>query len=85
MPKLKAHGANVVSTVGKAVAGLQARPWSCARGARKHVEYGILEPHYDVVGALLMTLEQGPGDAFTPEVKGLDPRVRGSGHDEGDH
>ena len=72
-PKLKAHGANVVSTVGKAVAGLRELealvPVLAALGER-HVGYGILEPHYDVVGkALLMTLEQGLGDAFTPEVK----------------
>ena len=44
-------------------------PVLAALGER-HVGYGILEPHYDVVGkALLMTLEQGLGDAFTPEVK----------------
>ena len=72
-PKLKAHGANVVSTVGKAVAGLRELealvPVLAALGER-HVGYGILEPHYDVVGkALVMTLEQGLGDAFTPEVK----------------
>ena len=70
---LKAHGVNVVNTVGKAVAGLREFytlvPALAALGER-HVEYGILEPHYDVVGkALLMTLEQGLGDAFTPQVK----------------
>ena len=40
-----------------------------ALGAR-HVDYGVEESHYDTVGAaLLWTLEQGLGEAFTPEVK----------------
>ncbi|KAL3914454.1 MAG: hypothetical protein SGILL_006096 [Bacillariaceae sp.] len=38
-------------------------------GAR-HVEYGVLPPHYDVVGeALLYTLETALGDAWTEPVK----------------
>ena len=37
---------------------------------RKHVKYGVKDAHYDTVGAaLLWTLEQGLGDAFTAEVK----------------
>jgi len=37
---------------------------------RRHVDYGVKPDHYDTVGAaLLWTLEQGLGDAFTPEVK----------------
>lgn len=37
---------------------------------RRHVGYGVREEHYDTVGAaLLWTLEQGLGEAFTPEVK----------------
>ena len=37
---------------------------------RRHVAYGVDEHHYDTVGAaLLWTLGQGLGDAFTPEVK----------------
>ena len=36
----------------------------------RHVAYGIKPAHYDTVGgALLWTLEQGLGEAFTPEVK----------------
>ena len=36
----------------------------------RHLKYGVTEAHYDTVGeALLWTLEQGLGDAFTPEVK----------------
>lgn len=38
-------------------------------GAR-HVGYGVVEAHYATVGgALLLTLEQGLGEAFTPEVR----------------
>ncbi|NWG86822.1 MAG: hemin receptor [Hydrogenophilaceae bacterium] len=37
---------------------------------RKHVNYGVKPEHYDTVGtALLWTLEQGLGSAFTPPVK----------------
>ena len=37
---------------------------------RKHVGYGVSEGSYDTVGsALLWTLEQGLGTAFTPDVK----------------
>jgi hemoglobin-like flavoprotein len=38
-------------------------------GAR-HVGYGVKAEHYPIVGgALLWTLEQGLGEAFTPEVR----------------
>lgn len=38
--------------------------------ARRHVRYGVQDHHYVVVGqALLWTLEQGLGEAWTPEVK----------------
>lgn len=38
-------------------------------GAR-HAGFGVQPAHYDTVGAaLLWTLEQGLGEAFTPEVK----------------
>ena len=34
------------------------------------MRYGVRDSHYDTVGrALLWTLEQGLGDAFTPDVK----------------
>jgi hemoglobin-like flavoprotein len=37
---------------------------------RRHVAYGVRPEHYDTVGAaLLLTLEQGLGAAFTPEAK----------------
>jgi hemoglobin-like flavoprotein len=37
---------------------------------RRHVEYGVKAPHYDTVGeALLWTLGQGLGEAFTKELE----------------
>jgi hemoglobin-like flavoprotein len=37
---------------------------------RRHVGYGVTDAHYDTVGAaLLWTLEQGLGEAFTPETR----------------
>ena len=37
---------------------------------RRHVGYGVRDSHYATVGeALLWTLEQGLGDAFTPDVR----------------
>ena len=36
---------------------------------RRHARYGVRDEHYDTVGAaLLATLHQGLGDAFTPAV-----------------
>ena len=40
------------------------------RLGQQHVEYGVQPEHYDTVGAaLLATLAQGLGPAFTPEVE----------------
>ena len=37
---------------------------------RRHATYGVLDAHYETVGAaLLWTLQMGLGAAFTPEVK----------------
>jgi len=37
---------------------------------RRHAQFGVTDAHYDTVGAaLLWTLEQGLGSAWTPEVK----------------
>jgi len=37
---------------------------------RRHAGYGVRESHYATVGeALLWTLEQGLGEAFTPDVR----------------
>ena len=36
----------------------------------RHVGYGVMDSHYDTVGAaLLATLEKGLGPAFTPDVR----------------
>eukprot|EP01084_Bolivina_argentea_P017521 32730_1 len=36
----------------------------------RHAGYGCIEVHYDIVGeALILTLSQGLGEAFTPDVK----------------
>jgi hemoglobin-like flavoprotein len=36
---------------------------------RRHAGYGVKDAHYDTVGAaLLWTLEQGLGEAFTPQA-----------------
>src|SRR5215510_3392698 len=38
---------------------------------RRHAKYGVADEHYDTVAsALLWTLEQGLGEAFTEELKG---------------
>ena len=38
---------------------------------RRHATYGVTDAHYATVGeALLWTLEQGLGDAFTPATRG---------------
>ncbi len=38
--------------------------------AVKHIDYGVKDEHYDIVGgALLYTLEKGLGDAWTSELK----------------
>lgn len=37
---------------------------------KRHVHYKVLDQHYSTVGeALLWTLQQGLGEAFTPDVK----------------
>jgi hemoglobin-like flavoprotein len=37
---------------------------------KRHGSYGVQDAHYQIVGdALLLTLEQGLGSAFTPQVK----------------
>jgi hemoglobin-like flavoprotein len=44
----------------------------------RHAGYGVEDAHYDTVGgALLKTLGQGLGDAFTPEVQAAWTRIYG--------
>ena len=46
---------------------------------KRHVAYGVTDAHYGTVGAaLLQTLEQGLGAAFTPEVKAAWTAVYGT-------
>jgi hemoglobin-like flavoprotein len=66
------QGQMLMSMIGAAVNGLsnleKLAPVVRQLGAR-HAGYGVQAEHYDTVGdALLWTLEQGLGDAFTPEV-----------------
>ena len=67
------QGERLMSMIGSAV-GLLDRPDTllpvlAGLGAR-HAGYGVVDAHYaSVGGALLLTLEQGLGDAFTPEVR----------------
>ena len=47
--------------------------------AKRHVGYGVKPEHYQTVGAaLIWTLQQGLGPAFTPEVQGAWVRTYGA-------
>jgi hemoglobin-like flavoprotein len=66
------QGGRLMSMIGSAVKMLGQQdkliPVLQAMG-RRHVGYGVQDAHYAPVGAaLLLTLKQGLGDAFTPEV-----------------
>ncbi len=70
---LREQGRKLMTMLHVAVAGLdhpeQLLP-AVADMGRRHVAYGVKESHYDVVGeALLWTLEQGLGEAFTGETR----------------
>ena len=67
------QGQMLMSVLGTAVGGLsnleKLAPIVRGLGAR-HVGYGVQAQHYTTVGAALMwTLEQGLGDAFTAETR----------------
>ena len=70
---MKAQGRKLMTMISTAVNGLarlDAIVPAVQDLGRRHVRYGVKERHYDTVGAaLLWTLEQGLGDAFTPDVK----------------
>ena len=71
---LISHAKSVVSAVNKAVEmlGEDLDPLVAMLKAlgKKHVNYGVVAAHYDVVGqALLATLGAALGDKFTDEVK----------------
>jgi len=70
---LKAQGRKLMAMIGTAVGGLsklESIVPAVQDLGRRHVKYGVKDQHYDTVGAaLLWTLEQGLGEAFTPDVK----------------
>ncbi len=70
---IREQGRKLMQMIGLAVKSLdrleQILPAVQSLGAR-HVAYGVRERDYETVGqALLWTLRQGLGDAFTPEVE----------------
>lgn len=70
---MKEQGLKLMTMIGTAVGGLDQLdsvvPAVQALG-RRHADYGVQDQHYDTVAnALLWTLEQGLGPAFTPDVK----------------
>jgi len=71
--EMRDQGRKLMKVLGVAVAALnkpeQLFPAVQDLG-RRHAQYGVQPEDYDTVGtALLWTLEQGLGDAFTPEVR----------------
>ena len=70
---MKAQGQKLMAMIGTAVGGLT-QPDTILPAVqelgRRHVGYGVQAQHYDTVGAaLLWTLEQGLGPAFTFETR----------------
>ncbi len=70
---MKEQGQKLMSAIATVVGGLnnwaQVEPTVRELGQR-HVDFGVKTQDYQTVGAaLLWTLEQGLGDAFTEEVK----------------
>jgi hemoglobin-like flavoprotein len=70
---MKTQGKKLMAMIGTAVGGLsklESLVPAVQDLGRRHVKYGVRDQHYDTVGAaLLWTLEQGLGEAFTPDVK----------------
>lgn len=70
---MKTQGQKLMSTLALAVHGLR-QPEKIIPAVqhlgRRHVGYGVRPEHYATVGeALLWTLAQGLGEAFTPEAE----------------
>jgi len=67
------QGERLMAMVGAAVGLLEqpARLLPVLHGlGRRHAGYGVMPGHYDTVGsALIRTLRDGLGEAFTPEVE----------------
>ena len=73
-PSFKKHAGSVISTVNTAVGmlGPDLAPLAdvLKKLGKRHAGYGVLEPHYSVVGeALIDTLSTALQSAFTDEVK----------------
>jgi len=70
---MEEQGEKLMKMIGAAVGGLNDIPSLVPVVqdlGKRHVDYGVLDAHYDTVGeALLWTLGAGLGDAFTEEVK----------------
>ena len=70
---MKAQGRKLMQTITVVVHGLDRIetlvPAVQALG-RRHGKYGVMDEHYNTVAsALIWTLEQGLGSAFTPDVR----------------
>jgi hemoglobin-like flavoprotein len=70
---LAEQGRMLMQVIGVTVAGLDRLPTlvpTLQALGRRHAAYGVRDAHYEVVGAALMwTLAQALGRAFTPEVR----------------
>lgn len=70
---MEEQGRKLMKMIGTAVNGLDdldALVPAVQDLGRRHVGYGVEDNHYDTVGAaLIWTLEQGLGDAFTNPVR----------------
>jgi hemoglobin-like flavoprotein len=70
---MASQGERLMAMIGAAIGLLEqpARLLPVLHGlGRRHAGYGVLPMHYDTVGsALLQTLRDGLGDAFTAEVE----------------
>lgn len=70
---MEEQGRKLMKMIGTAVNGLDdldALVPAVQDLGRRHVGYGVEDGHYDTVGAaLIWTLEQGLGDAFTNPVR----------------
>ena len=71
---MRAQGKKLMQMIGLAVHGLKSPETlipAVQELGRRHVAYGVEEEAYETVGkALILTLEQGLGADFTPQVKG---------------
>lgn len=70
---IETQGRKLMAMIGLAVGSLDRLPDlvpAVEDLGRRHAGYGVKDEHYDVVAeAVLWTLGQGLGDAFTPPVK----------------